>query len=97
MNPNKNIPPITYKDCVQQEGLNYGLHVLLNIKHFISRSNHFLEDPLRRHLNVNIKRWYDREEVTRLRFIIVNLLSEIADVRTPETIQAYSFLNNNLK
>ena len=46
LNPNKNIPPITYKDCVQQEGLNCGLHVLLNIKHFISKSDEFLEDLL---------------------------------------------------
>ena len=86
LNPNKLIPEIIYKDSVQQVGANCGLHVLLNMEQFICRSDEFLRDPLNRHLNVNMRRWYDKEEGTKLRFIIINLLNEITGVETTETI-----------
>ena len=95
LNPDKEIPLIKYMDSVQQEGANCGLHVLLNIENFICKYDEFLDDPLRRHLIVNMKRWYEREEATQLRFVIVNLLNEMTGVETPETREARLMLKNN--
>lgn len=69
--------------------------MLLNIEQFICRSDKFLRDPLKRHLNVNMRRWYNREEGTKLRFVIVNLLNEITGVETHEIIEACLILKNN--
>ena len=88
------ISTIKINDIVT-DGCNCGLHVLLNIEHFICISDEFLKNPLIRHLNVNIKRYYEREEATKLTFVIVNLLNEITRVVTHETRQAYSILKNS--
>ena len=42
-----------------------------------------------------MKRWYEREEATQLRFVIVNLLNEMTGVETPETREARLMLKNN--
>lgn len=48
-------PLIKHIDYVQHDRCNCRLHILLNIKYFIYRSNQFLNNPLRKYLNINIK------------------------------------------
>ena len=88
INLNKAILELKYVDCVQQIDNNCGLNVLKNIEFCIINNEQLINNPNNRQFLISIRRCFQNEEATELRFRIVKLFYDITGIETEETIRA---------
>ena len=72
--PSTNAPEIIFVNCVQKIKNDCVPCILKNIECYIDKINELTSGYRSRNFNVGIRRWFDTEDDTDLRALIVNLL-----------------------